>query len=264
MLKNLPMFAPDKGDEGGELPNMDDFTLDEGIELDAESDDEIELPEEETEKPEKPEKPESTEKMVSLKALQAQRAKFKKQIEALQAQITPKKAETNSYKDKLQTYGVSDDVADLLASVLSGAEGKTANIEKAVNKKFRDQEFKELAKDPIFSDIEEHREELEETADRHGISIEDAYFQKYGKTKIKANQADLRRQIEQEILDNLKKKGSMKFDTTDNGEPDTTSKKVKLSSDDLAVAKMSGMTARDYAIFKYGKSVDQFKMTKKG
>ena len=54
-------------------------------------------------------------------------------------------------------------------------------------------EFRELAKDPVFSDIEDYRDEVEELAKRTGLSVEEAYLAKFGRSKIKAHRQDIER-----------------------------------------------------------------------
>ena len=262
-LYRMMMLAPDKGTGDGQEIDVDlDLEEDDGsIEINVEEDEpEVELEEE----PEKKEEEKPKEKTVPLKVLEAERAKWKRKVAALESKDEkPGTTEASVDKQKLIDAGFDETIAEMLSKALGTATGKASSTEKFVGKKFRDMEIKELAKE--YPDIEEHLEDLEEYADKKGVTIEEAYFAKFGREKIKTNRADLRREIEQQVREEFRKKGSMKLDTTDNGEP-AVKNKSKLSSDELQVAKLSGMTPQEYYIMKHAKSFDGISkaMKKKG
>jgi hypothetical protein len=257
----MMLLAPDKGADGEGIDVDLEFEEEDGIELELDDDDEdIDLGEDE--KPEdKPEPEKPKEKMVSLKALEAERAKWKKRLAALESNqqpVKPDTADASVDKQKFIDAGFDESVAEMLTKALGTATGKANSVEKLVGKKFRDQEFKEFSKE--YPEVD--RDEIEEYADRKGLSLEEAYFAKFGRDKIKTNRADLRREIEQQVRDEYRKKGSMKFDTDNNGET-TKGQKSKLSSDELQIAKMSGMTPQEYFIMKHAKSFDGMSKAKK-
>lgn len=269
---NLQLFA-ERSDETGDDENLELEQEDTEFELDDEDEtDELEdIPDDDTdEKPEdgtkgkqddKPdgkgddksgEKPQKKDKYIPLSAFKKETQRLKRQINELKQKLETgtKDSSVKVSKQSLIDAGFDEATAEALA----GVYGKSTNVEKLVNKKFMDMEFKELAKE--FPDIEDYRDELEEYATLKGVSIEEAYMAKYGRSKLKANRADLEREIEQRVLDRLRKQGNMKFDTTNNGEVEN--KKSQLTPEERQAAKFLGMSEREYLIFSKGKSMDTF------
>ena len=119
-------------------------------------------------------------------------------------------------------------------------------------------EFKELSKDPLFSDADLYRDDIEELMDKTGLSAEEAYLAKFGRSKISKSRVDIEREAEQRVLANLKKKQGMVFDTSDNGDSNTGKSRIKLSKDEIQLAKMAGMTPQEYYAAKNYKTIDSF------
>lgn len=259
---NLQLFAD--GDE----PELELEPDDEDLEIDLDDEDEDELSDIPDDKPEdkkiegksdgksdgKPEdkpKPEPVkkEKTIPISAFKKEKARMQRIIDELKSSKESPKENSKVSKQALVDVGFDEATAEMIAS----AYGKSASTEKLVNRKFRDMEFKELSKE--FPDIEDNRDELEEYAESKGVTIEEAYMAKYGRSKLRSNRADIEREIEQRILDRMKKNGNMKFDATDNGEIAEKSKSG-LTSDQKEAAKFLGMSEREYAIFSKAKSFE--------
>ena len=191
------------------------------------------------------------------KALLAERAKYQRRLKELKAELEKSKGDDET-KKKLDELGLDESIAETLASLINNSKSKADNVEALVNRKFRDLEFENLKSDPFYSDAEEHREELEEMAEKTGMSVRQCYNALFGDKKFKLSQAELRSQIEQEVLANIKKRQEYgNIDTTENGNTEVKSK-LKLTKDEVSFAKAAGMTPAEYAAFKNAKDVSQF------
>jgi len=205
-------------------------------------------------------------------AVIAERKKWKKRVEELEAKLnsikdtTIEETEADDLDKQLAELGFDEKTIKILKSKFNKTQNEAVTVKKLVQKKFRDLEFKELAKDPLFSDIDLYRDELEEFMDKTGLSAEEAYLAKFGKNRITKSRADIEREVEQRVLANLKKKQDMVFDSTDNGEVGTNKKRFRLSKDEMEIAKLAGMTPQEYYFAKHSKSIDQLNkiLKKKG
>jgi hypothetical protein len=233
------------------------------LELEDESDDDEvgDLPDDEPDKDgkkpddkpaDKPKDDSKKEKTIPLSAFKKEQARLKTIISDLKSGKSETKDAGKVNRQALIDAGFDEATADTIV----GVYGKSASTEKLVNAKFRDMEFKELKKE--FPDIEDYRDELEEYAESKGVSVEEAYMAKYGRSRLKANRADIEREVEQRLLEKFKKNGSMKFDTSDNGETTQKGSKNGLTSDQKEAAKFLGMSEREYALFSKGKSFETF------
>ena len=217
-------------------------------------------------------RPDSKDNEIIRNAVIAERKKWKKRVEELEAKLnsikdtTIEETEADDLDKQLAELGFDEKTIKILKSKFNKTQNEAVTVKKLVQKKFRDLEFKELAKDPLFSDIDLYRDELEEFMDKTGLSAEEAYLAKFGKNKITKSRADIEREVEQRVLANLKKKQDMVFDSTDNGEVDTNKKRFRLSKDEMELAKLAGMTPQEYYFAKHSKSIDQLNkiLKKKG
>ncbi|RAV22209.1 hypothetical protein [Paenibacillus contaminans] len=109
------------------------------------------------------------------------------------------------------------------------------------NQKF-EAEATRLKTDPFFADIDHYREEYQEIAERTGQSLEDVYWAKRGRERMKERE----REIEQTLQANRSKKQAAKVDTSVSG---GTKQKPKstLTPDQMAIAKLAGMKPEEYA-----------------
>ena len=254
---NVQLFAEGNDYEDDsiefEIEDLEDDFIDDSEDSEESEEDSIE---DSTEDSTEDSKEEKIEKTVPLKALKAEREKFKKQINKLKSEMENMQSKKTSSEQeelfqKIAESGLDTDAVEAFKKLTE------KNIDqKYVDKKFRNLEFKELAKEN--PDILDYQEELEGYADRTGLSVEEAYYAKFGKSKLQQSIADIERQVEQRIVASLKKKGAMKFDTTSNGEVDSTPKsKSVLSADERQIAKLAGLSEKEYALFKNVKTVDR-------
>jgi len=248
------------GDEEIEIDDvMDDGSIE--VDLDEFVEDEPDEPEEEAKPEDKPKdkpndkKEEIPEDVVPKKALLAERKKYQRKLQALKEQLQQKPSEDDT-KKSLDELGLDENIANTLASLISKSKSKAENVEALVNKKFRDLEFENLKNDSFYSDAEDFREELEEMADKTGMTVKQCYNAMFGESKYKLSETALRSKIEQEVLANVKKRQEYgSIDTTENGETEVKSNKIKLTKDEMDIAKAAGMTAAEYAAMKNAKDI---------
>jgi len=259
MKINLQLFAEDPKKPEEDLSDLEtedeELTIDDddesedidGLE-DSEGDKKLDIKEPDKQPDKKPDDGERVRNAVI-----AERKRWQKKLEALKNQ-TPSKIDDDADGEKiLRDAGINDDVIKAFMKLANKSGSKAEGTVSKVSKKLRDIEFRELKKD--YADIDDYRDELEELSEKSGFSIEETYLARYGKQKFSANKADLEREIETRIRDEIKKKGAMKFDATDNGETDT--KKGKLTQEQREAAKFLGMSEREYLVFSKAKSLDQ-------
>lgn len=209
-----------------------------------------EQPEEEQQQEEQQE--EEQPKMVPLSALEKERDKWKNRLK-----------ETEKYKstvEKLAKYsGLDEDalaqqieqiqvqqytnqgIDPQMAQAFVQQQSKLSQYEQSLKKQQRDMEVTQLKDNPMYSDIETYRDELEDYADQKGVSLKEAYFAVRGEDVFSSRMTEM----EQRILNNLQNKQKAKVDTSANG-GEKSKPKVQLSSDELEVAKMAGMTPKEY------------------
>lgn len=157
-------------------------------------------------------------------------------IEAFQQQLDQLEAQ------RMVQQGVPPQQAQFLVQ----QQRELTAMKQQLNKQKYDVEAATLKANPFFADIDDVRDELEEVAARTGLTLEQAYMATRGTQRMK----DFETQVTQRVLNNQQKKQSKKLDTSNSGQP-KTQPKVKLSANELAVAKAAHMTPEEY--YKYKK-----------
>ena len=122
-------------------------------------------------------------------------------------------------------------------------------------------EFERLSEKPEYADIEDYRDEVEELADKTGLSLRQCYNALFAEDR----QRELNKRLKDIEAEKDNPKGEYKaINTINNGSQEVKSSKYKLSKDELDMAKAAGMTPKEYYVFSKGKSIDHFKKLKKG
>lgn len=267
---NLQLFAEDE-EKDLELP--EEYDLDDGYSLDIDFGEEDETLTEEVEPPaeEKPQQSKNGNEAIK-KAVIAERRKWQKRIEELENKINSSKttttedADTDEFYNSLLDAGYDEKFIKVLKSNINKTSKKTETLENIIKQKFRDMEFKELTKDPNFSDADLYRDDIEKFMDKTGLNAEQAYLALYGKSKLLKNKSDIEREAEQRVINNYKKKENIVIDTTDTGKQMTDKVKGKLTNDEIEIAKAAGMTPQEYYALKNSKTIEQINkvLKKKG
>lgn len=261
---NLQFFAEStetevEDDDTGADFEIDDSEADDSE--DTETDDGVEIEEEETpedDEPEEPEAKEPPERNKTADAVIAERKKWQAKLEAAnkKAALAEKMMQHAGVSD-LETFQkqldaleaqkhIDQGVDPAYAQMLVTQQRQLAEMQRTLNRQKYDVQVTQLKSNPFFADIDDVREEVEEFADRSGLTLEQAYMAVRGPQRMK----DFETQVTQRVLNNQQKKQSKKLDTSNSGQP-KTQPKVKLSADELAVAKAADMTAEEY--YKYKK-----------
>ncbi|HYD91737.1 MAG TPA: hypothetical protein VEA37_09660 [Flavobacterium sp.] len=248
-------------DEPAEEFEVEDEVLEDGeeeagVEIETEDDDGIDDDETgDKELSDEEEHQEEVEKQVPLKALQAERRKWQEKMRQIEqkaqladrfASLTGVDAENmNQYLDHLEVNNqVENGVPEHVAQALVQQQRQIQTMWTQLNQQNRDNEVNTLKADPFYADIEDFREEIENYANHTGISMKQAYMAVRGEQRV----AEYAREVEQRTLLNKAKKQAQKVDTSISGD-NTPAPKVKLTTDQMAIAKMAGMTPQEY--YKY-------------
>lgn len=117
-------------------------------------------------------------------------------------------------------------------------------LEQDIRRQKYDLEFQALTKDPFFAGIETAREELEDMAERTGLSIKQAYYSLYGEQRLK----DRETEIESRVKANREKRQKRKVDTS-----------TTASSGKAQTAKKLNLTPEQQAAAEYGVKKGHFK-----
>ena len=196
-------------------------------------------------------------RMVPLKALEAERKKFKSKLDdpkLKMAQDVATKLQNIFGKDLPQIYGdiaVLDD--DAIAEEL-GISKKALGILRenqrqieSVRDEMRQHEFSrqlgEMASSPYYSDAYQYAESLQEYAKQNKCDIKTAYNILFAEQKFD----EIKRSAEQQAIDNFNKRQVMRLDAVTSGQSGGQSRtRVKLTKEQMEVAKAYGMTPEEY------------------
>lgn len=239
-------------DEGGiTIPDEEDEQEESSEEADAddsETEDEGEPQDEET-------KPEGKSKNTTGNAVIAERRKWQERLKAaekkgsladklLQATGAQSLEQLEQQLDGLKVRQYEDQGYDSqTAMMLVDMQRKQETLNQQLRKQQFDNEVQSLKSDPFYGDIEDWREELEPIAARTGQTLQAAYMALRGRERME----EYKREIEQRAIADRSKKRSAKIDTSAGGGGGVKkSNRVQLSADELAVAKMAGMSPEDY------------------
>lgn len=129
------------------------------------------------------------------------------------------------------------------AQMLVNMQRQQETLNQQLRKQQFDNEVQALKSDPFYADIEDWRDELEPIAARTGQTLQGAYMALRGRERMK----EYEREIEQRAIADRSKKRSAKVDTSAGGGGGVKkSARVQLSADELAVAKLAGMSPEEY------------------
>jgi hypothetical protein len=270
---NLQLFASKTAEVDGETFEIEedvaelDYEVDEGgITIPDEEDEQEDSSEEEPEAEEsdiedegEPQdedvKPEGKGKNTTGNAVIAERRKWQERLKAaekkgsladklLQATGAQSLEQLEEQLDGLKVRQYEDQGYDSqTAMMLVDMQRKQETLNQQLRKQQFDNEVQSLKSDPFYGDIEDWREELEPIAARTGQTLQAAYMALRGRERME----EYKREIEQRAIAERSKKRSAKVDTTAGGGGGVKkSNRVQLSADELAVAKMAGMSPEDY------------------
>lgn len=156
-------------------------------------------------------------------------------LEQFQAQLDA--IEANKYVEQ----GLDHQTAQMLVA----QQRQLEQMQRELQRQRFDVEAEVLKKDPFFADIEDYREDLEPLVQK-GLTLQQAYMALRGPARME----EMKREIEQRMIADRTKKQSAKVDTSVTGGAAKKGTRVQLTPDELAIAKLAGMTPEEYFKFK--------------
>lgn len=205
-------------------------------------------------------KPEGKGKNSTANAVIAERRKWQERLKAaekkssladklLQATGAQSLEQLEQQLDGLKVRQYEDQGYDSqTAQMLVDMQRKQETLNQQLRKQQFDNEVQALKSDPFYADIEDWRDELEPIAAHTGQTLQGAYMALRGRDRMK----EYEREIEQRAMAERSKKRSAKVDTSAGGGGGVKkSNRVQLTADELAVAKLAGMSPEEY--FKHKK-----------
>jgi hypothetical protein len=235
------------------IPEENYIELEEEIFAPEEDADEEEIPEEGEAEPEVVE--EEQVKTVPLAALQQERAEKKaykeklRQYEGVFERLYNSTGATNPEElagrmdnielaQMMQREGVREDMARRMLNM----QRENSELKKQGDRRRFDDEITELSGNPMYDDILDVRDEVEEYAQKKGLTPKEAYNALYGEARAeKMKNASAK----QKIKENKKIHG-----LSQRGNAAEASGTYGLTPNELAAAKMGGMTPKEYAAYK--------------
>ncbi len=232
---------PDEEEEQEEPADEEEDADDSDTEDDSEQDDEA--------------KPEGKGKNSTANAVIAERRKWQERLKAaekkssladklLQATGAQSLEQLEQQLDGLKVRQYEDQGYDSqTAQMLVTMQRQQETLNQQLRKQQFDNEVQALKSDPFFGDIDDWREELEPIAARTGQTLQAAYMALRGRERME----EYKREIEQRAIAERSKKRSAKVDTSAGGGGGVKkSNRVQLTADEMAVAKLAGMTPEEY------------------
>lgn len=212
---------------------------------------------------------------AARKAAIAERNKYKKQIAKMQTSST----NTNSFDEdvfleteikKYMSKGYSEEDAKIQSEDKLETKRELENIKsllKSNDFSLKDHkkniELAQMKLNPIYKDLED--EEVEESiitlSEKTGLNLKQSYNALYAETKFNQSRSEIERQVEERIRTSGNLKNAMSTNT--NSASQLQQKKINLTSDEREIAKMVGMTDKEYYLSKNIKTLDQYKKFKK-
>ena len=258
---DLQLFAED--------PEDDDpgFEVDlSGFEIEGEDPENKEPDKKDPDKkdPDKKESVKDEEKENLQKALKQARGMIKA-LKAAGKSNEPEKDEddTKTRLEDLAKVGFDEEQSKIFLELLKDASKKSGKSTDPVKDLEVRLEIKELKKDPLYKDLEDEdvSDIVTAYAKKRDMSVESAYLALYGKDKVKANRADLEREIEARIYADLKKKDGYGALNSGGGNGEVKlPKELSYTKDQLEIAKAAGMSIEEFLA--YSGEVSDKKATK--
>lgn len=206
------------------------------------------------------------EEKESLKrALNAERKERKKaektskDFEArLKALEEANKAPQKTTEEELIENGIDESVAKTIAAAIDKKQKTDSNLAKEL----ADIKFKstlvEKSKEEGFEDIVDYADEIKELVNK-GLTLEQSYYaMTYDNSKTHNTKSEIERKVEAKLQDNQARKNILGNVNNQTGAVPNSKPKLNLSSEEKAIAAMSGMTPEEYAAIKGMNSVKDY------
>lgn len=196
-------------------------------------------------------------RVVPLKALEGERKKFKAKLDdpnLKMAKDVASKLQNIFGKDLTQIYSdikVLDDdaIAEELGiskkalSVLRENQKQIEEVRDEMRRHEFNRQLGEMASSPYYCDAYQYSEALQEYALQNNCDLKTAYNVLFAEQKFE----EIERNTERQVVENFNKRQVMRLDAVSGSQAGGKLRsKVKLTKDQLAVARAYGMTPEEY------------------
>ena len=190
------------------------------------------------------------------KAAEKKARELEDRIKALEeANRTPEKTTL----DTLIESGVDESIAKSIAAAIDKKQSTNSELERKIANTNFEIALTKKSKEQGFEDIEEYSDEIKELVDK-GLSIEQSYYAVTYNSKPKTNdtKSEIERKYEAKMQNNQARKEILGNYNSNSGAAANSKTKINLSSEEKAIAAMSGMTPEEYAAIRDMDSVKDY------
>jgi len=180
---------------------------------------------------------------------------FEARLKALEeANIKPQKTTA----EELIESGVDEEIAKSIAAAIDKKQSNNSELAKELAEVKFKSSLTEKSKQEGFEDIIDYAEEIKELVDK-GLTIEQSYYAvTYDKPKTKNTKSEIERKVEAKLQNNQARKEILGNVNSGVGASANSKPKVNLTSEEKAIATMSGMTPEEYAAIRDMNSVKDY------
>ena len=207
-----------------------------------------------------PGEPAEAEKTVPLAALHEARNKLReansrnRKLENIVSRLyestgasTPEELLNRMDNIELAKVMKSRNIDEDTARFIMGMQNENRELKKQSDKRNFDTEINVLAQNPMYDDILDVRDEVEDYAMQKGLGIKEAYNALYGESRAtKMSEAAKREAAEQQKLKDSKKIKGL----SQRGSGSAVESEINLTPSELEVARAAGLTPKQYAQYK--------------
>lgn len=252
--EGIVLETGDLEQEGIILPGVDE------VEEETETGTNVDTETQATEKPEVDEEKESLKRALNAERKERKKAeKANKDFEArLKALEEASKEPTKTTEQELIENGIDESVAKTIAAAIDKKQDNNSKLAKELADVKFNSSLVQKSKEEGFDDIVDYADEIKELVDK-GLTIEQSYYAvTYDKSKTHNTKSEIERKVEAKLQDNQARKNILGNVNNQAGAVVNSKPKLNLSSEEKAVAAMSGMTPEEYAAIKDMNSVKDY------
>ena len=180
---------------------------------------------------------------------------FEARLKALEeANKTPQKTTV----EELIESGVDENIAKSIATAIDKKQENNSNLAKELAEVKFKSSLTEKSKESGFEDIIDYAEEIKDLVDK-GLTVEQSYYAlTYDKPKTKDTKSEIERKVEARMQNNQARKEILGNVNSQVGARVNSKPKINLSSEEKAIAAMSGMSPEEYAAIRDMDSVKDY------
>lgn len=251
--EGIALETVDFDNEGIVLPNVEEEEVDtETIDTETETETTTETDEEK----ESLKRALNAERKARKKAEKANSA-FEARLKALEEKNTP--AEKTTYDDLIES-GIDENIAKSIANAIDKKKSDNSDLAKELADVKFEAAITKKSKEEGFEDIEEYSDEIKDLVNK-GLSLEQSYYAvSYNKPKSQDTKSEIERKVEAKMQNTQARKEILGNYNSNSGTiANSKQNKLNISSEERAMAAMSGLTAEEYVAIRDMDSVKEYK-----